>query len=579
MKNLKRTIIILMEGKKPLKYPLNEKGNFVCRICGETFTSRSNASKHYKNMHEKKGNISDFTYRGKQILKATENILIWKATHGIPMRALNDSLLADLLPPDTIKSDKTNQLILNEICKQIVEQNYQKARQKSISLIMDGGTVNHTKWLAIGYLFRTTDNVNFQVLDILVFEKTTSAKIKDEIERISSIIKDNYNGKIVGCCTDNVANFKKVFLEPEEHSIDIVPLDIIRVSCACHTIQLALKDLKKEDSYYKNLINIMKIIPTRISFLSRQEIQSLGISSFPPLQKQRWNSVYKTLNYIINNIDSLECLFNTEEIIYLRIFDMTNLIKELEPINHFTLRCESDSFTQAEVFIEYRALETKMEIIQTPRAEKLLELIHNRFNTTADIEISRLCFYCTNQGIREKQSHYPHIPLVSLDPDDNDSNEKYDKELDFILSFKGTIKKLCKKLKLDSAIVFEAFKLMMYHYFPPNDDIKAYPGPMELRTNLKEHVNDLVYYISLSKLIEVLMILPASEAGAERIFARMRDLYNKKQTRLSPESLRSNLIVSFYKQKCIFDDEIIEYDLNFGNDDEDLENDVSNDQY
>lgn len=167
----------------------------------------------------------------------------------------------------------------------------------------------------------------------------------------------------------------------------------------------------------------------------------MGISSFPPLQKQWWNSVYKTLNYIINNIDSLECLFNTEEIIYLRIFDMTNLIKELEPINHFILRCESDSFTQAEIFFEYRALETKMEIIQTTRAEKLLELIHNRFNTTADIEISRLCFYCTNQGIREKLSYYPHIPLVSLDPDDNDSNEKYDKELDFILSFKGTIKK------------------------------------------------------------------------------------------------------------------------------------------
>lgn len=73
----------------------------------------------------------------------------------------------------------------------------------------------------------------------------------------------------------------------------------------------------------------MKIIPTKISFLSPQEIKALGISSFLPLQKQRWNSVYKTLNYIINGISSLECLFNDEEITYLRIFDMTNLIKEL----------------------------------------------------------------------------------------------------------------------------------------------------------------------------------------------------------------------------------------------------------
>ena len=103
--------------------------------------------------------------------------------------------------------------------------------------------------------------------------------------------------------------------------------------------------------------------------------------------------------------------------------------------------------TQADIYIEYRALENKMEIIQTTHNENLLELINNRFNIMAFIEISLLCFYCTNKGIREKQSLYPHILLASLDPDDNDSNEKYDKELNFILSSKGTFEKLCKKLK------------------------------------------------------------------------------------------------------------------------------------
>ena len=56
----------------------------------------------------------------------------------------------------------------------------------------------------------------------------------------------------------------------------------------------------------------------------------------------------------------------------------------------------------------------------------------------------------------------------------------------------------------------------------------------------------------------------------------MRDLFNKKQTRISPDSLRSNLIVSFYKQNDDSDDEIIEYDFNTGDEDDDIENDNTN---
>lgn len=55
-----------------------------------------------KSIHESKEKLSNFTYRGKNLLKATENILIWKAIHGISMRALSDTLLTSLLPPDTI---------------------------------------------------------------------------------------------------------------------------------------------------------------------------------------------------------------------------------------------------------------------------------------------------------------------------------------------------------------------------------------------------------------------------------------------------------------------------------------------
>lgn len=36
-------------------------------------------------------------------------------------------------------------------------------------------------------------------------------------------------------------------------------MNIVRLSCSCHTIQLVLKDLYEIDSYYKNLTDTMKI--------------------------------------------------------------------------------------------------------------------------------------------------------------------------------------------------------------------------------------------------------------------------------------------------------------------------------
>ena len=96
---------------------------------------------------------------------------------------------------------------------------------------------------------------------------------------------------------------------------------------------------------------------------------------------------------------------------------MATLLNEIEPINDFTVKCEADNFTQANVFIEYRALENKLEVINTLRLQQILHLIHNRFKSTADIEIARLCYYTTNQGIQEKQERYQHIELTNLDPD------------------------------------------------------------------------------------------------------------------------------------------------------------------
>lgn len=86
-------------------------------------------------------------------------------------------------------------------------------------------------------------------------------------------MKDQYNFEIVGSCTDNASNFTKVFMEEEDND-DITPLGMVRVSCACHTVQLALGDLLDEDKYFKELINIMKTIPHKLMYIKKMKLRN-----------------------------------------------------------------------------------------------------------------------------------------------------------------------------------------------------------------------------------------------------------------------------------------------------------------
>ena len=121
------------------------------------------------------------------------------------MSALYNKFLIDLLLPLTLKSDKTNQKILDEIWEQIVSMTYSKSQGKSVSLILDSGTINHTKWLTIGLLYRTLEKAKFQVLDVKVFSW------KYEIDLIANKITNQYKGMVWAACTVNAQNLCKVF--------------------------------------------------------------------------------------------------------------------------------------------------------------------------------------------------------------------------------------------------------------------------------------------------------------------------------------------------------------------------------
>lgn len=48
-------------------------------------------------------------------------------------------------------------------------------------------------------------------------------------------------------------------------------------------------------------------------------------------------------------------------------------------------------------------------MIGTPRAERILELLNVSFTKTADIEISKNCYFTTNGDLEGKQNFNPYV--------------------------------------------------------------------------------------------------------------------------------------------------------------------------
>lgn len=88
-------------------------------------------------------------------------------------------------------------------------------------------------------------------------------------------------GQIIGACTDNAVSFTNAFLDEESKEAQLTLLRIVRVSCACHTVQLALKDLLDDDAYFQDLTEVLKMIAHKLKYMKKRAFEEIGLSKFP----------------------------------------------------------------------------------------------------------------------------------------------------------------------------------------------------------------------------------------------------------------------------------------------------------
>ena len=555
-------------------YNRTDNGSYQCKICSRIFTAQSNCAQHIKNIHFSKGKkiISDNDYEKKRpaynsifkfnndyIQQNIVDILVWKSKHAIPMAALTDKLFAKfalyILP-----SDKTLQLISNSIAEQIIQIYRNRFKNRYISITIDAGTVLNLKWLAVGAIYSDGNIKEFNLLDVYVCEgPMTSEYLKEHIQKLKAELEQK-NCLIVGVCSDNAANFVSCF---DEYVDD---LRIFRFACSCHTIQLAIKDFFHSIEIFKDIKKFLKTISNKLSYTKKSTFEKYGLGVFPKYQRQRWNSVFISLQYINNNFEKIKQLllsekhFSQNELLTLNLYSIQFLCSILQPIYDFTTMVEGDTVNIAQMFKYYRLMIKKLKEIQQETEEEycsiLINIIEKRFHTTLQLEYAELAYFFTYEGVKEFQDQYKNISLIThADPiEDHKRKLMLIEQTEHLQKLKNSLSKIFdiwfpESYLKQKILLLASFEKMLLQ-FEIDDKKSSSPDPIDY-FHLKKLLTD-IEAIDISDFAKKLWIIPASEATAERIFAKMRDLYNTVQTRMSPETLRSNLILFRYSKEMLY---------------------------
>ena len=532
-----------------------DKG-YVCSTCTKVFKYKTNAIRHVSEKHIT--NYKDeppvdqkteqlYTYKTqtgitKTITKSTQEILEWKNKYGVSMRAVCNPFFKKIVKdPDAVHCRELMTTMQASIAAQVLERNSVFFKNTVISIIMDGGTVIHTKWIAVlGYSKNET-----RLLDLWIVEEScTIQNIVSQIKNLQSNLS-SLKIKIVGACTDNGANMRGCFNNTIGKNVSSFYItDILRVSCACHSMQLIIEDFLEEDNDFKKLVAMLSEFPKKLSHLTEKRIRDLGLTGYPPVQPQRWNSIHISLQYVLKNIEVLSkefggaTLFNQGDY-FLQIEEV------LAPLHDFTTNLEGDHNDQSDVFIQYQILRQRWTDLKkggNPNAGKLLKILDARTKNTIDIQLAELAYFYSCRGMNEFAEQYPYFPEHMAD--DPEVREQIIARYKKTRQLNSKLQQVCAIWKIDAEVVSGLWSELTvgernftHKYLTKLDIMQFFPD---------EKTKEVVMFVDF---INRIASLPASEASSERIFAEMRELFSEKSTQLTPETLREVLIMNYVTKK------------------------------
>lgn len=313
------------------------------------------------------------------------------------------------------------------------------------TLLLDAGKINGVEYLTVilantrikpmvyfnhRYFHGTVDNYTYIVENHIL-------KLKDLGIKISSIVGDNLPVQKSALKETSSIGMQENTDEPDVHSV-------IFCSCMCHCMSLAIKDLKKINSNFSEMVDELKYVS---EILKTNYAKSNLMKSCPGLCFTRWNIICDVSKWIFDNKDIINTLLRRDnkrtyprisqedkKIIYNVINKVSvNLVLLLTPISRLINIFESNStkFLYSDHLVKQAAYVT-CEIISISN----IELLPIAFDLSRTMiarlefgggEFARAFYILTLQGKKEiekyKKFQYTDVYYSYINERQKDNND------------------------------------------------------------------------------------------------------------------------------------------------------------
>ena len=317
-------------------------------------------------------------------------------------------------------------------------------------------------------------------------------------------------------------------------------IDLPGVSCAVHTGQLIVFDVRKKSNDFNSVYLSISKIP---SLLNKRRKFS---KKCPLYQPQRWNSCFMILKFIKENQNEFD-KFIQDEFKNTQIekdsHDFDLLFNVLLPLYNFTNNLEGNEICISEVYFQVIALKKLWNNLPENCSFKkhLIESLEYRFKVTYDLRVAHLASLLTPQGTDMFVEEFPQIsPNQRKEPG---MAEKVRARDIIIAELSDCCQKLC-----DIWGIYNCFNVILDLVKNANTRrIQEKRNKIYTKNDLLIIAKELMWceglYSDVKDFVARFASIPASEAACERVFASMRDIISPHKKRYTPLHLRDAAIL------------------------------------
>jgi hypothetical protein len=396
---------------------------------------------------------------------------------------------------------------------------------------------------------------------------------------------------ITGTCSDNAKNLVAALSGNNDKSLSAkIGCYLLRVSCAAHTSQLSIIDIRNADGRIDQILGNAISLSLYIDKRDTSFRDYLNIKR-PHFIATRWNSACNVLEFMVDNREAIEkflqqCIASEDSAYRKRLtrnkervakgkqpkpviepsyppivvipIDWFHLLEALKIIRSFTLRIEGDIVLQQDVFVEARNVRftlTALEVSGNMYASTLRTAFEERFMKTADILISELAWRFTPAGVLEWRNTFS----LEMNGSDEEAKKRADEHYE---NLSNRFVDLCEHtfdISTDAQKASYGFPAL-FHWWMECAPIDPGESTSSLWRKMRSkrvvipgfHSGCPVSLSNLWKIGVALTTLPASEAICERCFSQIKHLASDLNTSMKPElfeSLATIKMASYYFNK------------------------------